>query len=65
MIGAHLLEISKQHNLDLEFCRAQTYDGANVMTSNANDPPVVILMDQLMCTAEMISSSYSSHRSEN
>ena len=48
IIGSHILEMLKTYKIDIKNCRAQAYDGASAMTSEAKGASAVIKRQQPM-----------------
>ena len=42
VIGTHILNILDKHQINLEHCRAQVYDGARAMSSSNKGASVII-----------------------
>ena len=56
MIDSYILELLKAHSIDIENCRAQTYDGASAMASEVKGRSAYIEGQQPM--AEKLKSKF-------
>ena len=62
IIGSHILEMLKTHKIDVKNCRAQAYDGASAMASEAKGASAIIkeqqpLADSIHCRSHCINLS--------